>query len=388
MIRLRTILLVLLLVLVLTGSTILPLSTVSRASAAAPRTLILSAFAFKDNAGNWQGESAPFLNLLQKGRDVSDKLPYCSMVWEGEIYNQPVSVVTMGVGKVNSATCMSELLDYYHGYTGIKDVLWSGIAGITPMFGGMLDASGNRRSDETTVIGDVCATFVARDWDLQFSSAAEQAWWLSSSPNSASVALGSQQLSLELYQAGLAAQWPDLPPGPADNTAKYNGEAALRKPTIYPPDRCAEISGDDFWHGTLEDARARELVAAELSKDLGREITPADIVVLTAQEGTGWGVVLDKYAKATGHSIPFAISRSASNFDHPWFTSPTSNVFAVTAEQSISAGFAAGGATFGEITAAIPVLKLLELRGQGHASVNDTGATTQLSKAASLVRSP
>ncbi len=359
MTRLRTVLLVLLMVLVLAGSATLPLDSVNSAAASAPRTLILSAFAFKDKAGNWQGESAPFLNLLTDGRDISRKLPYCDMVWEGEIYSQPVTVVTMGEGKVNSATCMSALLDYYHGHSGITDVLWSGIAGITPMFGGMLDASGQRRHDQPTVIGDVCTTFVARDWDLQFSSAAEQTWWLSGTPNPASVALGSQKLSLELYQAGLAAQWPDLPAGPRDNTIKYNGEAAVRKPTVYGIDRCAEITGDDFWHGTLEDARARELVAAELTRDLSRQITPDKIVVLTAQEGTGWGDVLDKYAKATGHAIPFAISRSASNFDHPWFTSPTSNQFAVTAQESINAGFAAGGATFGEVTAAIPVLKLL-----------------------------
>ncbi len=334
------------------------------------RTVILSAGVGKDaTTGKWSSESGPFLNALVNPVDVSKSIPNCGQVYEGTIFNQPVAIASQGSpgsgasGKVNAALCAENLIRYYNGVDGIKEFLWSGIAGITPMKGGMVDNQNKLRSDDKIVIGDVCIGFVLKDYDLQRSSIAEGAWWGGeTSTNPSSKAAGSLALAQELYQAGQKATWPDVPDGPKTNIAKYHGDQAVRKATVLAPNVCGEITADNFWHGVAEDRQSRILVSGLISETLKQPTTADQITILTAMEGTGWARALTMYTKNTGKVIPWAYSRSASNYDHPWFV-PGTTTPAVTGMESINAGMSAGGGSpYGAITAAVPVLKMLELR--------------------------
>jgi len=314
--------------------------------AAPSTTLIISAFSYQAKDGRWLGESGPFFNAMAAGKtDVSKDLPACQKAFQGTIYGQPVLAVTMGTGKVATAVCMMQILQVYG--KSIKEVVWSGIAGVSPSFSGSKMA-----------IGDVCIGSIVVDWDLQFSDLAEGGgWWLSDPLPTHQV--GSQALANELYQASKQVNWPEVPKGPTDNTAKYGNP--VRKAKAFPPTTCAEITGDNFWHGAKEDLRARLMVSTVMSNTFGAPVKPEDIFVETAMEGTGWSTAMAVYAKATGTVIPWADSRSASNFDQPW--QDANGKLAVTAQESINSGMTSGGgADYGSITAALPVLELLRSR--------------------------
>jgi len=333
-------------------------------TASSARTVIVSAFGFEARSGEWQGESGPFINVLTERVEISERVPFCNRAFEGEIYAWPVTVATVGVGKVHAAVCMQSLLRHYNGAAGIREVLWSGIAGITPMVGGMLDDEGNRRGSEAAVIGDVCISHIAVDYDLRHSAIGERdEMWLMRGTNESRTAVGSLDLAAELYKAAQGVKWPDVPPGPVGNITKYHGAQAVRKARAYDVTKCAEATSDNFWHSVQEDRWARELVADTISRTLDKSVTPDRVLAITAMEQTGWANVLEMWMKVTGERIPFAYSRSASNYDHPWLDA--NNRPAVSGAESISAGMDTGGSTYGAITAALPILKMLERRGSG-----------------------
>jgi nucleoside phosphorylase len=324
------------------------------------RTVILSAFTWQTDDGMWHGESGPFLNRLDDGQDMSAYFAYCDQVWQGDIYDQAVAVVTMGVGKVRAASCMTEVLNFFN----VRDVVWSGIAGVTPMVGGLVDEAGNFRDDEATVIGDVCISYISVDWDLQHSSynhyTGDMQWWQMAERDSR-VAVGSERLATELWNAAQAVEWPDVPEAPADNITKYHGADAVRKARAWDWSKCSEATGDNFWHSIAEDEQARVLIADAISDNSAYDVSPDDIFAVTAMEQTGWGYVIEAWNAHMGVNIPYAYSRSSSNFDHPWLDN--NGRYVVDGPTSISAGMnEGGGAPYGSITAALPVLKMLELR--------------------------
>jgi nucleoside phosphorylase len=319
------------------------------------RTVVLSAFAYKDAQGVWQGESGPFLSLLQEGVDVSAKLPFCALAWTGTLYGQPVLIVAEGVGKVHAATCMQQIMEVYKGQ--VKEVLWSGIAGGSVRVGGSSNAAGER-----VQTGDVCIAYAARDWDRQYSSFAEGVWWEASNTLSDTVRapIGTKALSDELFAAALKVDWPDTTPAVAANVKKYHPNDPVRKPKAF-SGMCAEATGDNFWHGAKEDGQARVLVAALLNRAQGTKLNASDVIAITAMENSAWMFVLKNLCDKSQVCVPFAYSRSLSNFSEPWRTADGKP--AVTGKESIESGMGSGGGSyFGSITAALPILKMLELR--------------------------
>ena len=318
------------------------------------RTVILSAFAYQDAQKVWQGESGPFLALLKDSVDVKAKLPFCELAWEGTLYGKPALVVAEGVGKVHAATCMADIMAKYPGQ--VKEVLWSGIAGGSPRVGGSANLTGER-----VQTGDVCIAYAARDYDRQYSSLAEKTWWESSSTLSDTVKapIGSKTLADELAGAAQKVTWPDTTPAVAANIKKYHPTDEVRKPKPF-YGNCIEATGDNFWHGADEDQQARTLGAALLNKAQGTTLTAKEVIAITAMENSAWMFVLQNLCAKEKVCVPFAYSRSLSNFDEPW---QVNGKPAVTARESIEAGMGSGGGSpFGSLTAALPVLKMLETR--------------------------
>jgi len=341
----------------LAGCTVAPVQPTAAPPTVAPvqRTVILSAFAYQDKDGKWQGESGPFLAQLGSTVDVKAKLPFCELAWEGTLYGKPVLIVTEGVGKVHAATCMQNVMAQYPAQ--VKEVIWSGIAGGSPRIGGSANTAGER-----VQTGDVCIAYAARDYDRQYSSLAEQTWWESSSTisNTVIAPIGSKSLADELAGAALKVAWPDTSPAVAANVKKYHPTDEVRKPKSF-YGNCIELTGDNFWHGAAEDAQARKLGAALLNKAQGTALTAKDVLAITAMENSAWMFVLQNLCAKEKVCVPFAYSRSMSNFDEPFVKADGKP--AVTAQESISAGMSTGGGSpFGSITAALPVLKMLELR--------------------------
>jgi purine nucleoside permease len=321
-------------------------------------TVILSAFAYQTADGVWHGESGPFLNRLQDPVDVSASLPFCDVAYSGTLYDIPVVAVATGMGKVRTTACMVNILDTYTKAGSIERVIWSGIAGMSPRY----EATG-----APIVIGDVCITEIAKDFDLQHSSQAEDIWW-DFEPSTLNipthVAIGDSALTEAIYAAGTQETWPDLAGEPLETTRLYHPDMAARRPTVHR--QCGEITADSFWIGDLEDQRAREMVAAAMQLS-GREVSPDDIIAASAMEGTGWGGVLRMYAETSGRVIPWTISRAASDFDEPWPGEDGGS--AVTAKEAIRAMLAAADdAEYAAMTAAIPVLAYLEQLGRDAAA--------------------
>lgn len=352
--------LVLSLVLALVVTTTIPI--LSAEKHAPGRSIILSAFTYQLDNGTWKGESGPFLNQLEDPVAITERVPTCELVVEGDLYDQPVTVVTMGGTKISAATCMLDLLDYYGGSKGLQEVIWSGISGFTPMVGGLVDREGNRRDAAPTAIGDVCVNYFAVDWDLQHSSIGEKdKWWRLSFPSENHLAVGDKELAQELWQASQQVTWPEVPEGPKENIAKYHGEDAIRKAKAWDWNQCAEATGDNFWHSVAEDRRARELIANAMEEVTGKETQTSEIIAVTAMEQTAWMNAIEEWEDNYDQEITFAYTRSSSNYDHPWLNERGKP--AVSGKESIAAGMEEGGGTpYGCKTAALPVLKLFELR--------------------------
>ena len=139
------------------------------ATPSAPRTVILTAF-----GGAGFGETQPFWVAMQEMVTRTLDSAFCEGVYEGEISGQPVVLATTGTGSDNSGPCMQELLTMYG--TGVNEVIWAGIGGVTPAVGGLVDSAGRRRPDaEPVMIGDVCISTVTWYYDLHFSSVSDWA---------------------------------------------------------------------------------------------------------------------------------------------------------------------------------------------------------------------
>jgi len=316
-------------------------------------TVVLSAFSYQADDGTWLGESGPFFNAMGDAKvDVSAELPYCEKAFLGKIYGQPVLAVTMFSSKVPTAECAMNLVSSRF-MQDTTEFIWSGISGFSPRVGGYAGSTG-----APTVIGDVCVAYAAVDWDLTFSSMTKQTFWPMDWPSKTEYAIGDKALADELYQAALKVDWPALPPAPASNVAKYFGQDAVRLPRAW-YGNCAEATGDNFWHSALDDQQARNKISVLFDK-IGQPLPPEQIIAVTAMEQTGWGNVLEDAGEIRGRPISWAYIRSSSNYDQPWLL--INGQEAVTGQASINEGMNLGGGDFGCITAALPVLKMLELR--------------------------
>lgn len=328
-------------------------------------SVILVSFGSKDNEGIWQGEVAPFMDNLENTQDVSEMFPLCQQVLKGDIYGQKVLVVIGGMAKVNMSSCTTNLLFETNGH--VKEIILSGIAGITPMKGGVKDITGNLRNDDPTMLGDVCVNSAAFDFDLQRYSSDKANdnspipdFWLPEYENSSNKITGSMPLSNELFRASLQVEWPD--PSEKVKEKNYQYHKTSRRPKPWGPKECLEITDDLFWHDIRADKRARELGASWLSQVGDININEEDIVIVTAMEAIPVGVVVDHWNNTHATDIDFAYVRSASNFDHAWLNQDGTP--AVDGRRSLETGMNIDLVEFAAESASLPILKMFELRSR------------------------
>lgn len=368
--------------------------TVSRPERRA-RTVILTAFG--DPAATY-GETQPFLLALQNKVVRTADSAYCEGVYEGQISGQDVVVVTTGTGGDNSGPCMQELLGMYR--TQVKEVIWSGIGGVTPALGGLVDGNGQRRAGaEPMMIGDVCISALTWNYDLHFSSVSDWAaaagqdeqrydpaggWWSMKSFTGTTEVIGfdnvrqfvttTTTLADELLGAAQGVTWPAMDSGVQAKVERYFGAAQVRPVRVFDYTQCGEVGGDNFWHGVVEDRLSRQylagLIAASGYVTDSTTVSEDTVVAFSAMEAQAWMSVLERWNEHYGTQIPMAVIRAASNYDHMPLDAEGNPPLGpdgqpMTAMDDILEGFQSAGESFAAANAAAPVLKLLELRGQG-----------------------
>lgn len=355
------------------------------------RTVILTAFG---DAAATYGETQPFLLALQNRVVRTPDSAYCEGVYEGEIGGQPVVVVTTGTGGDNSGPCMQELLEMYG--TQIKEVIWSGIGGVTPAVGGLVDGTGARRPDaEPVMIGDVCISTLTWNYDMHFSSVSDWAaasaqsgqrydpaggWWSMKSFTGTTEVIGfdnvnqfvttTTTLADELLGAAQQVTWPAMDSGVEEKVERYFAADQVRPVRVFDYTQCGEVGGNNFWHGVVEDRLSRQYLAGliEASGYTTATVSEDTVVSFSAMEAQAWMSVLARWNEHYGVDIPMAVIRAASNYDHPPLDAEGNGPLdpdgqPMTAMEDILVGFQGAGESFAAGNAAAPVLKLLELRG-------------------------
>ena len=326
-------------------------------------TVILTGFWGKDVLGNWSGETAPFLKEMKDLLDVRNKVRLCNLAYEGELYGSRVLVAATGMAKVKTTACLSEILHVYD--KKIREVILVGIAGITPMKGGILDSLGKVRKSEPAMLGDVCVSFLAVDYDLQHygadcgrSSLPEPKFWDQKSTFQAKFIKGDKKLADELLSACKKVRWPAVPKGVEKiNTLYHSGS---RFPKVWEPWECLEVTSDLYWHDLRSDCRARELAGGLLRREYGRKISPDSVLVVSSMEAVACGAVVEWWNRDHKRAIGFSYVRGASNFSHPYVDTDGKPVLG--ALESLKMSAKSGGASYAMQTEALPVLKMLELR--------------------------
>lgn len=351
------------------------------------RSIILTAFG--DSAGTF-GETQPFLRALQDKVDRTPESAFCEGVYEGALSGQPVVVVTTGTGGDNAGPCMQELLYWYDQH--IKEVIWSGIGGVTPAVGGIVDDAGQRRSGATPVmIGDVCISALTWNWDLHFSSVSDWraartegapydpagGWWPMKNSDGSSDVLGFDNvqqfviadtgLADELLQAAAEVTWPVMDAGVQAKVEHFFAPDQMRPVHVFDYTQCAEVAGNNFWHGAVESKLARQYLASLISTAGLAQVQETDVVTFSAMEAAAWMSVLARWNAHHGTQIPMAVIRGASNYDQVALDATGSpmageNGRPLTAMADIREDFKEAGASFAWDNAAQPVLKLFELR--------------------------
>lgn len=326
-------------------------------------SIILTTFGYQDGDAKWQGEVTPYIEKLQNPREISDKFPMCTRVFSGNLYGEEVLVVISGMGKVKMTSCVSNLLQEIGDQ--VKEVILSGIGGITPMRGGLINEDGNLRQSKETMIGDICINSAAVDFDLQYYTADQAGtrypnpiFWLSDLANFSGQVDGSPTLAQELFAASAKVDWPQLSDEVKTVNRKYH--TTSREPIAWGPTMCLEVTGDLFWHDYRADRSAREIGSEWLSKTRGSFVSADDIVIVTSMESVAAGNEISWWNKNYKTDIAFAYVRGASNFDQAWVTSEGMPV--VNGKTSIENGASDSGVTDASKNASLPILKMFELR--------------------------
>jgi purine nucleoside permease len=357
---------------------------------AAGRSVILSAFGDKEAT---YGESRPYLKRLEDMVDRTAESAYCEGVYEGKLSGQPVTVVVTGTGGDNSGPCAQEMLYWYS--SGIKEFIWSGIGGATPAVGGLYDGAGKRRAGARPVmIGDVCISPFTWNYDLHFSSVNDfmagrspndryrpaGGWWNMQDAAGQSKVPGFEnvrqfvrapvELADELLAAAAKESWPTPGEAEAKKIERFFPADQIRPVKFYDYTICAEVSGNDFWHGATEDRLARNYLAGLINGSgfpLKKPASRDNVVVFSAMESAAWMSVVDRWNKHRGVAIPMVVVRSASNYDQVPLTAegnpiPGPKGEPLTAMQDILIGFKQAGANFAAEMAAKPVLRMFRER--------------------------
>jgi len=324
-------------------------------------SVIMVAFGYLDEKGNWGGEVAPYIARLENPQEISSKIPLCEKVFQGKLNNWPILLVVSGKGKVNASLCTANLLNEKG--RKIKEIIFSGIAGVTPKKGGILDENKKEATDLPAMIGDVCINSFAVDVDLQHFSAditgtndKKPILWSFEEPFTASFVNLPYDLAAELSQAAKKVSFPSPPPEVESINKKYHNQS--RTPILWASNECFEATGDLFWHDIYFDTRAREIGANYLSEISELKISPDEVIVFTSMEALPVGLTVARWNERYGIDIDFAYVRAASNFTHTWLDKKGTP--AVGGRESL--GTFDPAYDFAIQIQALPVLKLFELR--------------------------
>jgi hypothetical protein len=327
-------------------------------------TVLVSGYGGKDDSGNWTGESSPFLRKMENIEDVSNSFFNCQNVYEGKLYGNRVLMVTTGMAKVNTTACVSQIFQSYG--ERVSGVIVVGTAGVTPVKGGALDTVGKLRNGENVMVGDVCINFMAVDFDLQYYSSDSagtnlprpEFWQFSDNFPGGSI-VGSSVLANELSDASLQVSWPDVPEKVAEINNIYHGTS--RKPKVWSTKECMEVTSDLYWNDLGADMLARKMVAKKINEQYKTSVTANDVLVAASMEAVPAGLLVEKYNRFSGASIKFAYVRGASNFDQVYLTPDGIPAASFASDQRLTEH--SDGTEYAIEVAALPVLKMMELRG-------------------------
>jgi len=328
-------------------------------------SVILTGFGSKDEEGNWIGEASVIIDNAEDVQDVGSNIPMCQSGFEGTFFGSKVLIATSGKAKVKTTACLSDIFHYYG--KNVKEVIVVGIAGITPMKGGLLDSQGNARNSEKVMLGDVCLNSISYDFDLQHYSSdqvstnlPDPVYWSEGNNFTSDYSKGNVALANELYSASLKVDWIETPQKVKDVNIFYHN--ITRKPKVWGLSECMEVTGDQYWHDIRADARAREIAVGYMNREYGTKLNPSDILIATSMEALPAGVYVDWWNKYQNSKVAFAYVRGAANFDQVSLKKDLTPI--ESGKESLERSEQAGGAQYAIETSSLPVLKMFELRSK------------------------
>lgn len=357
------------------------------------RSIILNAFG---DVKATYGESKPFLDSMTNRVDRTGESAYCKGVVEGDLSGQPVTVVITGTGSGNAGPCAQEMLGWYS--PNIKEFIWSGIGGVTPAVGGMVDKAGRPLGNAPVMIGDRCIGVASWAYDLHFSNVNDWAaartspsnaydpsggWWQMMNAKGEQVAPGFDNVQqFAVAQTALAdevlraSKTATDPKRPASVTAKISrfhpNRAHWRDPKSFSYRTCGgEVSSDDFWHGATEDRLARGYMAGLMRvSGINPKAKASNIVAFSAMEAVPWMTAVTRWNAKNGTDFPMVVIRAASNYDMIPLQANGQPVRGkngkpITAMEDIDAGFDNESSAYAAASAAAPVLRMFQLRAAG-----------------------
>mmetsp|Transcript_219 Transcript_219/g.271 ORF Transcript_219/g.271 Transcript_219/m.271 type:complete len:553 (+) Transcript_219:76-1734(+) len=321
--------------------------------------------------GNSHGVSDAYLieeHLTHKNIAVlKDSL--CDRIVHGWLFDRRVLLVSTGIGHDRAAVCVTSLLAQWGAMT--NEVIFLGTSGFSPARGGIInsdscDSALPHSSIDVSVMGDVCVSRMALNWDYQtcmFPDAVDSACFAAecSRHDKHNILYGQLEegyyaqdaLSNEVVRAMRGIDLPPLPPIIEKLSHQYwaamsNGTRQTytprSRPTVFNHDVCGEVSSDFVWEGAPYDEVARKYIAQGMKKlASSKNVSSRDVFAVSAMEGIGWMSALHTYQRdIKGSIIPSVNIRGASNHVHPplkqleLFTSPTIEEFtdSLTAPQT------------------------------------------------------
>lgn len=326
-------------------------------------TVVLTGFGTKNLIGETSGEIAPFHKHLDNASNLKNELNTCESAYLGNIYDQNVIVASSGMGKVRTASCLTQILENYDDQ--IEEVILVGIGGITPMRGGMLDENREHRDSDAVMIGDVCINSVSLDFEHQYFSSDTKGsigenpvLWNGEVDKSISDKSSNGLLSEKLFGIASDINWPEAPEEVKNVSLLYHDE--VRDTRVWGANECIEATSDLFWNDINFDQRAREIAAEILNQKGSRKITGSDVLILSSMEASAAEFVVNNWNEVNDSDIDFAYVRSASNFNHVYLDSD--NLPAVSGKDVVESYESSDNSEYAIQNAALTVLKYLELK--------------------------
>jgi len=299
--------------------------------------------------GTFSGASEAFyiMRALAKATNISRSLPFCLEGYEGLVATQPALVVMTGIGIMQAAMCMENILERYQ--ERIERVFFLGTSGWSPLRGGVTGSpTCSPREGRVNRIGDVCISAASTNWDCHFcDSLAAPGDTVCQLPPchdhgradifGPCTALGSPDLSNSLLRHAASMKFPDMGPklsGLVDSywevTSQGTGQpyTVPRTVSVLGPTQCAEATSSTMWSGLPNEMLCRQYLGpllrnaapgpgeSDFITALRENVTEA-VTCVGAMEGAGWMPVLLRWQAArAGRRVPFVNVRAASNYVH------------------------------------------------------------------------